>query len=159
MKKKPAIIGVIGSSAPSMAGLELAFQVGQGIGNAGAVLVTGGLGGVMAAASRGCAEAGGLVLGILPGADPKTANPYVDIVIPSGMGHARNVLVAQTAQALIAVEGALGTLSEIAIGLKMGRPVYLLCSALQVEGAIPVETAHMAVTAVLKSLEEGSHGG
>jgi len=159
MTKKPVIIGVIGSSAPSMAGMALAFQVGQIIADAGAVLVTGGLGGVMAAASRGCAEAGGLVLGVLPGADPKTANPYVNIAIPSGMGHARNVLVAQTAQALIAVEGSLGTLSEIAIGLKIGRPVFLLCSALQVEGAIPVETAQKAVAAALKALEEGSHGG
>ncbi|WP_020675748.1 TIGR00725 family protein [Geopsychrobacter electrodiphilus] len=157
MKIKPRIIGVIGSSASSQAGLDLAFQVGQGIANAGAVLVTGGLGGVMESASRGCAEAGGLVLGILPSVDSDTANPYVDITIPSGMGHARNILVAQTAQALIAIEGSLGTLSEIAIGLKIGRAVFLLGSELRVEGAVPVETAHMAVNAALRALEEGSN--
>ncbi len=157
MKKQP-IIGVIGSSAPGEAGISLAYEVGRLLAAAGAVLVTGGLGGVMEAASRGSSEAGGLVLGILPGDNPDAANPYVDIAIPSGMGHARNVLVAQTAQVLIAVEGALGTLSEIAIGLKTGRAVFLLGSNLQVDGAIAVATAQQAVSAALQALEDGSYG-
>jgi uncharacterized protein (TIGR00725 family) len=157
MKNSPPIIGVIGSSAASPAGLDLAYQVGRLLAAAGAVLVTGGLGGIMEAASRGCAEAGGLVLGILPGDDRRQANPFVEIAIPSAMGQARNLLVVQTAQALIAVEGALGTLSEVAIGLKIGRPVFLLGSKLQVEGALPVETPQLAVTLALRALEEGSN--
>ena len=158
MKKKPPLSGVIGSSAPEDAGISLAYEVGRLLAEAGAVLVTGGLGGVMEAASRGSSDAGGLVLGILPGANPAAANPYVDIVIPTGMGYARNVLVAQTAQVLIAVEGALGTLSEIAIGLKTGHAVFLLGSNLQVDGAIPVATAQQAVSAALLALEDESHG-
>ena len=132
----------------------MAYEVGSLLAAAGAVLVTGGLGGVMESASRGCSEAGGLVLGILPDSDRASANPYVDIAIPSGMGHARNILVAQTAQALIAVEGSLGTLSEIAIGLKTGRPVFLLSSTLQVDGAILVANAQQAVSAALLALKE-----
>ncbi|MCF6178227.1 MAG: TIGR00725 family protein [Geopsychrobacter sp.] len=156
--KQKTVIGVIGSAEPSAVGLEIAAEVGRLLAEAGAVLVTGGLGGVMAAASKGCAEAGGLVLGILPGDNPDAANPHVDIVIPTGMGHGRNVLVAQTAQALIAVEGGLGTLSEVAIGLKTGRAVFLLESRLQVEGAILVGTAQQAVTAALEALKEGFDG-
>lgn len=140
---------------PSQFGRETAYRVGQYIAEAGAVLVTGGLGGVMEEASRGCADSGGLVLGILPGNDPATANPYVEIAIPSGMGHARNVLVAQTAEALIAVEGELGTLSEIAIGLKVGRPVFQLGSTQRVEGVIFMNNPQQAVTAALAALEEG----
>lgn len=158
MKRKPPVIGVIGSSAPDDVSLSLAYDVGRLLAEAGAVLVTGGLGGVMEAASRGCSEAGGLVLGILPGGNSASANPYVDIVIPSGMGHARNVLVAQTAQALIAIEGALGTLSEIAIGLKTGRAVFLLGSTLQVTGASSAATPQQAVSAALLALEEEFDG-
>lgn len=157
MKIRPPIIGVIGSALPADAGVALAYEVGRLLAEAGAVLVTGGLGGVMESASRGASEAGGLVLGILPGDSTATANPYVDIAIPSGMGHARNVLVAQTAQVLIAVEGALGTLSEIAIGLKTGRAVFLLGSNLRVDGATPVATAQQAVAAALLVLEDELH--
>jgi len=158
MNRKTKIIGVIGSSAPSASGLVLAYEVGRLLAEADVALVTGGLGGVMEAASRGCSEADGLVLGILPGADSESANPYVGIAVPSGMGHARNVLVVQTAQALIAVEGALGTLSEIAIGLKTGRAVFLLGSTLQVEGAIHVVTPQQAVSEALAVLGKGSDG-
>ncbi len=154
MKTKAPIIGVIGSSEPCDTGLSLAHEVGRLLAEAGAILVTGGLGGVMEAASRGCSEAGGQVLGILPGDNPGSANPYVDIAIPSGMGHARNVLVAQTAQALIAIEGELGTLSEIAIGLKTGRAVFLLGSILRVKGAVEVATPQQAVSAALLALKE-----
>lgn len=154
MKKKRSIIAVVGSARPSSAGVAAACEVGRLIAKAGAVLVTGGLGGVMEAASRGCSEAGGLVIGILPGSKSAAANPYVEITIPSGMGHARNVLVAQTGQALIAVEGELGTLSEIAIGLKNGRAAFLLGSDLNVDGAITVVSPQQAVAAALSSLKE-----
>lgn len=158
MASRRTIIGVIGSASPGPAGLELAYAVGGLLAEAGVVLVTGGLGGVMEAASRGCHDAGGLVIGILPGSEAAAANPYVDLVIPSGMGHARNVLVAQTAQALIAVEGALGTLSEIAIGLKAGRPVFLLGSQLQADGAVSAKNPRQAVRMALEMLQEGEDG-
>ena len=114
-------IGVIGSSRPSDHGLELAEQVGRLIACNGALLICGGLGGVMEAAAKGAAEAGGQVLGILPGPERGAANRYVTIPVPTNMGHARNVIIAHTAEALIAVEGEYGTLSESAIGLKLGQ--------------------------------------
>lgn len=155
---KQHIIGVVGSSLASDRGLELAREVGRLIAAAGATLVTGGLGGIMEAASQGCAEAGGLVVGILPGSDASAANPYVDIPILSGLGHARNVLVAQTAQALIAIEGELGTLSEVAIGLKTGREVFLLNSEIDIKGAVKVENAGAAVRAAVAAAEVRTDG-
>ena len=109
-KRKP-IIGVIGASQPSAEGLRMAEVVGREIASRGAVLVCGGLGGVMEAASKGAVEAGGEVMGILPGPDKLSANPYVTLPVPTNMGHARNVIIAHTAEALIAVEGEYGTLS------------------------------------------------
>ncbi|OGL63804.1 MAG: TIGR00725 family protein, partial [Candidatus Tectomicrobia bacterium RIFCSPLOWO2_12_FULL_69_37] len=108
------LIAVIGDSVPSAETAALAEEVGRRIAERGAVLVCGGLGGVMEAAARGAKSAGGLTLGILPGYDPASANPYIDLPICTGMGHARNVIIAATAGALIALEGAYGTLSEIA---------------------------------------------
>jgi uncharacterized protein (TIGR00725 family) len=116
-------IAVIGAGDCSREEACVAEAVGRGIAERGAVLVTGGLGGVMAAASRGARAAGGLVVGILPGTDAADANPDVDIPIVTGLGDARNVLVASTVQAVIAVGGKLGTLSEIAFALKRGTPV------------------------------------
>lgn len=100
-----------------------AEEVGRLLAGAGAVLVCGGLGGVMEAAARGCAEAGGVALGILPGTDRSAANPYLTAAIPTGMGEARNALVARSADAVIAIAGEFGTLSEIALALKLGTPV------------------------------------
>lgn len=154
MKMKRPVIAVIGSANPSRYGEELAYEVGGLIALGGGILVTGGLDGVMAAASRGCAEAGGLVIGILPGSDPSAANPYVEIAIPSGMGHARNILVAQSAGALIAVEGGLGTLSEAAIGLKTGRRVFSLNSTLQVDGIETVADPQQAVRSAFAVFKE-----
>jgi uncharacterized protein (TIGR00725 family) len=144
MQRKP-VIGVIGASEPTEAGYAVACEVGRHIAGAGAVLVCGGLGGVMEAAARGCAEAGGLVLGILPGPEAAEANPFVGIVVPTNMGHARNVIIAHTAQALIAVEGEYGTLSEIAIGLKLGRPVIALGSRHPVAGVVAAASPEAAV--------------
>jgi hypothetical protein len=100
-----------------------AERVGAAIAAAGAVLVCGGLGGVMEAASRGAARAGGVVVGVLPGADRADANRWVTIPIVTGMGEARNVLVVRSSEAVIAIGGMYGTLSEIALALKLGRPV------------------------------------
>lgn len=149
------MIGVIGAGQATEEGKKQAYAVGRLIAERGAVLVCGGLGGVMEAASRGCCEAGGEVLGILPGDSRKTANPYVTLPIVTAMGHARNVIIAQTADALIAVEGEYGTLSEIAIGLKLSKPVVQLGSWLQVDAGHQVATPEQAVAAVFDALEGG----
>lgn len=152
MKRKP-IIGVIGASQASVAGLSAAEAIGRGIAARDAVLVCGGLGGVMTAAAKGCNEAGGEVLGILPGEDKLSANPYVTIAVPTNMGHARNVIIAHTADVLIAVEGEYGTLSEAAIGLKLGKQVIVLFGGVQIEGALTAETPESAVALACESLK------
>jgi uncharacterized protein (TIGR00725 family) len=111
---------------PDPAPEEVAAQcqsVGQAIARAGAVLVCGGLGGAMEAAARGAAAEGGTVLGILPGADRVAANQFVTVAVPTGMGEMRNALIVRAADAVIAVGGEFGTLSEIALALKAGTPV------------------------------------
>jgi uncharacterized protein (TIGR00725 family) len=95
---------------------------------AGVVLVCGGLGGVMEAASKGAAEAGGIAIGVLPGLSPADANPYVTHAVPTGTGHARNLAVVASGEAVIAVGGEWGTLSEIAFARKLGRPVVAMRS-------------------------------
>jgi uncharacterized protein (TIGR00725 family) len=116
-------IAVIGPSRATPEIAEAAFQVGALIARGGAILVCGGGGGAMEAACRGARSAGGTTLGILPGATRADANPYVDVAVPTGMGEARNALVVRAADAVIAVGGGVGTLSEIGLALKMGRPV------------------------------------
>lgn len=143
------IIGVIGASRPSAAGADQAEAVGRLLASHGAVLVCGGLGGVMAAAARGCAEAGGEVLGILPGPDGSEANSHVTLAVPTNMGHARNVIIAHTAQALIAVEGEYGTIAEMAVALKLGKPVIALPGAPQLPGLRHAATPQDAVRQAL----------
>ena len=108
------VIAVIGENDPTPETAALAEAVGAGIASAGAVLVCGGLGGVMEAACRGAHGKGGVTIGILPGTRPGDANLYVTYPIPTGLGHVRNILVARAAQAVIAIGGKYGTLSEIA---------------------------------------------
>lgn len=121
-------IGVMGAGSATPGSDKAAEEVGRLIAESGCILVCGGLGGVMEAAARGASGAGGTVVGILPGADARDANPYVDIPIATGMGHARNVINIHTSNAVIAIEGSYGTLSEIAIALKAGKPVVSLGS-------------------------------
>ncbi len=110
------IVGVIGGSSVHPDIYEIAYKIGKLIGQRGYALVTGGLGGVMEATSKGAKEGGGLVIGILPGGKRESANQWVDIPIVTGMSHARNVIIAQTAEILIAIDGRVGTQSEIAFG-------------------------------------------
>jgi uncharacterized protein (TIGR00725 family) len=117
------IIAVIGGSAPTKEEAVAAEAVGRALAQAGAVLVCGGRGGVMEAACRGAKAAAGLTIGVLPGAAAGEANPYVDIPIVTGIRCARNVIIARTAQAVIAIGGSYGTLSEIAFALNFGKPV------------------------------------
>jgi len=117
------LIAVIGGSAPTAEEMSLAEQVGRAVAEAGAVLVCGGRGGVMEAACRGAKQADGLTIGILPGSDDSDANPYVDIAVVTGLGDARNVIIARTADVAIAVGGSYGTLSEISFALVFDKPV------------------------------------
>ncbi len=114
---------MIGPGEASAEELEAAEEVGRLIAEGGAVLVCGGLGGAMEAACRGAQSAGGLTLGILPGRDRHEANPYVEVAVPTGIGDARNALVVRSADAVVAVGGAYGTLCEMAFALKAGTPV------------------------------------
>jgi uncharacterized protein (TIGR00725 family) len=126
----------------------LAEAVGRELAVRGAVVVCGGLGGVMEAACRGAKEAGGLTVGILPGTDRAAANPFVDVGIPTGLGEARNALVVRAADAVIAVGGGYGTLSEIALALKAGKRVAGLDSW-EIDGVLAVDHPGDAVAAVL----------
>jgi uncharacterized protein (TIGR00725 family) len=115
---------VVGASDPTPEQEAAAEQVGAALASMGAVVVCGGLGGVMAAACRGAKRAGGTTVGILPGSDPAEANRWVDVVVPTGMGEARNALVVAAAGAVVAVGGGYGTLSEIALARRAGKPVF-----------------------------------
>lgn len=121
-------IAVIGSQAASARESEAAYQVGAGLADAGAVVICGGLGGVMAAACRGARDHAGTAVGLLPGSDRSEANPYLDIAIATGLGETRNAVVACAADAVIAIGGEFGTLSEIALALKQQTAVVALDS-------------------------------
>lgn len=142
-------IGVIGGSSPDSLSRELAFQVGKLIAEKGAIVVCGGLGGVMEAAARGAKQAGGFTVGILPGNLPQDANPSIDLAIATGMGYARNSLVAMNADVLIAVDGQYGTLTEIAFGCIYGKKVIGL-GTWEIEGVIKAKTAEEAVRLALQ---------
>jgi uncharacterized protein (TIGR00725 family) len=136
---------------PNDGDLDAAESVGRGLGARGVVLVCGGLGGVMEAACRGAKDAGGTTVGILPGLDRSDANEHVDVAIATGLGEARNALVVRAADAVIAVGGGYGTLSEIALALKAGKRVVGLGSW-DVEGVEAVDSPDAAVEAVLRDL-------
>ena len=117
------IVGVIGASRAGRDVARDAYEVGRLIARRGAAMICGGLGGVMEAAARGAKEEGGLTIGVLPGDDPRQANPYIDIPIVTGMGYARNIIIVRSARVIIAVGGSYGTLSEIAYALNLGVPL------------------------------------
>lgn len=122
------VIAVCGAGrcGPDLA--ALAEAVGRELAQKGATVVCGGHGGVMEAAARGAVEAGGMTIGVLPGRDRREANPFIRAVVATGMGEARNAIIVRTADAVIAVGGEYGTLSEMALALKMGKPVVSLQS-------------------------------
>jgi uncharacterized protein (TIGR00725 family) len=137
-------VAVVGPGEASERELEDAEAVGRELAAGGAVVVCGGLGGVMAAACRGAESAGGLTVGILPGADREAANEWVRVAIPTGLGEMRNALVVRAADAVVAVGGAYGTLSEIALALKTGVAVVGLGSW-EIDGVRRAETPAEAV--------------
>ncbi len=121
--QKPLRLGVLGPHECGEEELRLGREVGAAIARAGAVLVCGGLDGMMAAASEGAKRAGGMTVGILPGDDVSKANPFIDLPLPTGLGAYRNALIARVCDAVIAVRGAYGTLSEIGFALRLKVPV------------------------------------
>ncbi len=146
-----AYVGVVGASQATAQDMEDGEAVGRLLGRRGAFIVCGGRGGVMAAASKGCAEAGGTVIGMLPGDDRGDANEWVSVAIPTGLGELRNGLIVRTADVMIAVGGSYGTLSEVALGLQAGLKVFGL-HTWAIDGITAVNTPEQAVDAALASL-------
>ncbi len=147
----PVYVGVVGASRATEQDLLDAEQVGRLLGERGAIVVCGGRGGVMAAVSKGCAEAGGAVIGMLPGDDRSDANEWVSYAIPTGLGELRNGLIVRTADVIIAVGGSYGTLSEVALALQAGMTVFGL-HTWPIEGITPVSTPADAVDRALGSV-------
>ncbi len=149
MKKIIAVVG--GRKTEKALHLE-AEAIGRLIARKGATLVCGGLGGVMEAASKGAKSEGGITVGILPRNDSKEGNQYIDIPVATGLGIGRNVIIARTADALVAVGGEYGTLSEIAFALQMGKPVVGI-RTWDIKGVISVENAVEAVNKIFELLK------
>lgn len=145
------IIGVIGGRRASKRLLADAEKVGKLIAENGLIMLCGGLGGVMEAAAKGAKEAGGLTVGILPHDTKEHVNPYIDLPIATGLGIGRNIIIARTADALIAVSGEYGTLSEIAFALQLGKPVVGI-NTWDIKGVIQAENAEDAVQTVINLL-------
>ncbi|MBW1708822.1 MAG: TIGR00725 family protein [Deltaproteobacteria bacterium] len=143
------MVAVCGAGTCSPDVSELARKTGELLARHGANLICGGLGGVMAAAAQGAKAAGGLTIGILPGTDRQDANPFIDLALPTGLGEARNALIVRAAQAVIALPGETGTLSEVALGLKMGRPVVGLAAWGEINGVLPASDPDEAVRLAL----------
>lgn len=147
-------IAVIGDSQPSAQVADWAEEVGRLIAQHDAVVVCGGLGGVMAAAARGAAQNNGTSVGILPTYAAATAAPGISIAIPSGLGHARNMLVVASGDAVIALSGATGTLSEIALALTLGKTVIAIRAWSHIHGVSVVQTPQEAVQQALRAAQE-----
>lgn len=125
---RPIYIAVIGAGEASFEEYEQAREIGRLVAERGGIVVCGGLGGIMETAARGATEAGGVAIGVLPDEDRRRANEYLSYSVATGMGQARNLAVVCSADAVIAVGGGYGTLSEIGLARKVGRPVVALGS-------------------------------
>ena len=145
-------IGVIGASKCDERLYQIAMRVGELLAEKGCVVVNGGLGGVMEASAKGAKLKGGITVGILPSDSKEHANPYIDIAIVTNIGHARNMIIAHTCDALIAVGGEYGTISEMAIALKIGKKVVAIEPMVVLPGVKVVETPEEAVEEALKDL-------
>lgn len=146
-------MGIIGGSRAGESACRTAYEVGRLLAERGAIVVCGGLGGVMEAAARGAREAGGFSIGILPGSSPADANASIDVPVATGLGYTRNSLVAMNADALIAIDGEFGTLSEIAYGGIYGRPVVGL-GTWEIRNVAPAATPAEAVERALAAVRK-----
>ena len=149
---------MIGAGKADADATRLAYDVGAGLARAGFTIVTGGEGGAMEAASRGASEAGGLAVGLLPGTDRSRANAYADVTVVTGIGHARNLAVVASGDAVIAVGGSWGTLAEIGFARRLGRPVVVLEPGWRIEGegVAYAATPAAAVDAALRAARKRS---
>jgi hypothetical protein len=143
-------VAVIGPRAASEGERQAALALGAGLAGLGIVLLCGGKGGVMEAACEGAATAGGLSVGLLPDAEWQAANRFVTIPLATGIGEARNAIIARAALALVAIGGGYGTLSEIALALQFGRPVLALLDPPPVAGVVPMTSVDAALDAVCR---------
>ena len=151
------IVGVIGGHECNAKVEQIAQEIGKKIAKMGAKLVSGGLGGVMKAVSKGAKQAGGTTIGILPGENKQEANPYIDIAIPTGLGLSRNTLVVRTADIIIALPGEYGTLSEIAFALILKKKVINL-SNWDIPGTIRAKDAEDAMRIVSRCINNKDKG-
>jgi len=150
--KRKIKIGVIGGREASQEVLKLAEETGKEIARRGAVLICGGMSGVMEAACKGAKEANGTTVGILPTSSPDDTNPYVDIPIPTGMGVARNAIIINSCDGVIAIGGRYGTLSEIAFALQKGIPLVSLKSWNFEESIVQINSPNEAVDWIFKQI-------
>ncbi|SLN75013.1 TIGR00725 family protein [Roseisalinus antarcticus] len=146
------VVGVIGPREASVAESSAAEAVGAALGALGLTVICGGRSGVMEAVSKGVSAAGGLAIGILPGSTPDEANRFVGIALPTGLGEARNMIIAKSARVLIAVGGSYGTLTEVAYGLHFGKAVIGLEGAPDVEGVQRANSVDAAIALALAAL-------
>ena len=156
MSERPPTIAVIGAGDAPADVVALAEEVGRVIAVRGAWLVCGGLGGVMAGAARGARAHGGRTIGVLPGTDRRAANEWIEVAIATGFGEARNVVVVSSADAVVALAGEGGTLSEIGFARKLGRPVVALRAWKEIDGIEHVEDAEEAVSLALSRRSSAS---
>lgn len=155
----PPYVAVVGPNDATPTELDQAEAIGEGLARAGAVLVCGGLGGVMHAAARGAQKAGGVSIGILPGDDRDPGSPHLTVAISTGMGETRNAIIVRTSDVIVAVSGEFGTLSEVAFALKLSKPVVglgtweLFKRGRPVDAITRVETSEEAVTEALLAVD------
>ena len=150
MDLKNRRIAVVGAGIADEGTYQIAYTMGKLLGEKGAIVYTGGLGGVMEAACKGASEAGATTVGILPGHKPEEANPYVKVLVFSDMGHARNVILIRSVEAVIAISGGYGTLSEIALALKMWKPVIGINTWENIPGVNYVSSPEEALAKLLE---------
>ena len=149
--RESLLVAVCGAGSADEDLFKTARDVGRLLAESGAILICGGLGGVMEAAAQGAKLANGITIGLLPGNRSQEANRFIDIALATGLSHARNALITRAAHAIVALPGGPGTLSEVALGLKMGRTVVGLNAWHNVTGVIPANTPLEAVETVLKT--------
>ncbi|MCS7149190.1 MAG: TIGR00725 family protein [Caldimicrobium sp.] len=152
MDLKNKRIAIIGAGIAESTIYDLSYEMGYMLGKEGAIIITGGLGGVMEGAAKGAKEAGAITVGILPGNKAEEANPYIMIPIVTDMGQARNVILVRSAELVVSIGGSYGTLSEIALALKMWKPVIGLKTWPNIPGVNYVETTKEALAKIFELL-------
>ena len=153
---KTTYVAVIGGGSITPEVAALAVEVGRELARRGAVVICGGLTGVMEAVARGVREGGGISLGILPGPDRVLANPHLTYSLPTNLGHARNIIIAHAADAVIAIDGGYGTISEAAIALKLGKPVVGIKTSWNMPNLVTVIDPKEAVIYALEAIKKNN---